>query len=535
MKMKKILFLKANLLLKGFSGYAQTSNFTLANLQPNLIKEVADKLNMKKIILFFLCLPSIAFAQWTQVGKAVNGQAADDRSGYSIAISADGSIVASGSHANDAVANGCGQVRVFKNVNSVWTQIGADLNGETGGDQTGQGVSLSADGSVVAIGEPFNNDLGSTTGQVRVFKNVGGTWTKVGQDLYGDNFSSAAGSTVELSEDGSIMAFGAPGSTVNGNFYAGWAKVFKLVGTAWVQQGADLTSSSLTKNRFGQDVSLSADGNTIAVGHIGNPGAIPSKDTGSVQVFNFINNQWVQLGNTLKGYALNDEFGHDVDLSYSGTILAVGTYQANRVEVFELIGSVWTKVGNTLTGVAASDRFGYSVSLSRNGDKIAVGAPNNSTAGFNKGRIYVYEKIASTWTLINNPIDGDSIDDLAGFGVALSNYGTVVAASSIFNDNANGIDAGHFRVFRNGFPESTNDIIKNTISVFPSPTNDLVGFELNNKIETVTLYNLIGEKVITKVVNSDKFSISLGNLPSGTYFAHLNNGKKVVTTKVVKL
>jgi hypothetical protein len=105
---------------------------------------------------------------------------------------------------------------VFGWTNESWAQIGADINAETGGDQTGQAVSLSDDGSIVAIGEPFNNDLGFTSGQVRVFENINNSWSQVGQDLYGDHATAGAGTSVDLSADGSVVAFGAPNTPVNG-------------------------------------------------------------------------------------------------------------------------------------------------------------------------------------------------------------------------------------------------------------------------------------------------------------------------------
>ena len=165
---------------------------------------------MRQIFTILALMPTLCFAQWTQVGNSINGQTANDRSGYSTAISANGNIVAIGSANSSSSFPNAGQVRVFEFTNGVWTQVATDINGESSGDQTGQSVSLSADGSIVAIGEPFNNDLGFTSGQVRVFKNINNSWSQVGQDLFGQNAVAEAGKSVDLSSDGSILAFGAP-------------------------------------------------------------------------------------------------------------------------------------------------------------------------------------------------------------------------------------------------------------------------------------------------------------------------------------
>ena len=51
--------------------------------------------------------------------------------------------------------------------------IGANIDGEASGDQSGYSVSLSSDGSIVAIGAPINDgNNGSESGHVRVFNNL---------------------------------------------------------------------------------------------------------------------------------------------------------------------------------------------------------------------------------------------------------------------------------------------------------------------------------------------------------------------------
>jgi hypothetical protein len=58
-------------------------------------------------------------------------------------------------------------------MSSLWTQIGSDIDGEATDDYSGHSVSLSSDGSVVAIGAYGNhgNGLGSSgSGHVRITK-----------------------------------------------------------------------------------------------------------------------------------------------------------------------------------------------------------------------------------------------------------------------------------------------------------------------------------------------------------------------------
>ncbi len=66
------------------------------------------------------------------------------------------------------------------------TQIGADIDGEAAGDRSGYSVSLSSDGSVKAIGAIYNDGNGSNSGSVRLYKNTGGTWAQIDVDIDGE-------------------------------------------------------------------------------------------------------------------------------------------------------------------------------------------------------------------------------------------------------------------------------------------------------------------------------------------------------------
>jgi len=74
--------------------------------------------------------------------------------------------------ANDGNGSNAGHVRIYKNINGTWTQQGADIDGEAADDWSGRSVSLSSDGSTVAIGAKQNDGNGSLAGHVRIYKNI---------------------------------------------------------------------------------------------------------------------------------------------------------------------------------------------------------------------------------------------------------------------------------------------------------------------------------------------------------------------------
>ena len=111
------------------------------------------------------------YMSWNQLGLDIDGEAAGDHFGYSVSLSSDGSVVAIGAIYNDGNGSNSGHVRIYywNTGSSVWTQRGLDINGEAAGDVSGVSVSLSSDGSVVAIGAIWNDGLFVDSGHVRIY------------------------------------------------------------------------------------------------------------------------------------------------------------------------------------------------------------------------------------------------------------------------------------------------------------------------------------------------------------------------------
>ena len=147
-----------------------------------------------------------------------------------------------------------------------WTQVGDDINGETEDEQAGWSVSLSADGSRLAIGAPQNDEasFGAVTGVVRVYTWDGDKWVKVGTNLYGKHFDYMSGISVSLSANGSrlaiLMRLPDPYSGV-----AGRVRIYDWNGAAWEQAGVELDGET-TATFTGRSLSLSADGSRVAIG-----------------------------------------------------------------------------------------------------------------------------------------------------------------------------------------------------------------------------------------------------------------------------
>ncbi len=301
------------------------------------------KLSILTVIL--LVVITTIQAQWTQIGADIDGEAARDYSGWSVSLSADGSVLAIGAYGNDGNGTNSGHVRVYQNISGTWTQIGDDIDGEAAGDYSGISLSLSTGGSVLAIGAIYNDGNGTNAGHVRVYQNISGTWTQIGDDIDGEAASDWSGRSLSLSADGSVLAIGA----------------------IW------------------------NDGNGTNAGH--------------VRVYQNLSGTWTQIGTDIDGEAADDNSGYSLSLSTDGLVVAIGAYlndengtDAGHVRVYQNNGGIWTQIGADINGEAAGDESGGSVSLSADGSVLAIGAKYNDGTGTDSGHVRVYGTLPSIYT-----------------------------------------------------------------------------------------------------------------------------------------
>ena len=338
---------------------------------------------------------------WLQVGDEIEGEAAGDEAGRAIALSSDGSRIAIGAKYNDGNGMNAGHVRVYDLIGGAWVQVGIAIEGEGNEDQSGAAIAMSSDGNKIAIGAPLNEGIGGgNTGHVRIYSWDGTAWTQVGEDLEGDAAGDEAGSAVALSSDGNRVTFGARYVDGKGN-QTGLVRVFDWNGMAWTQVGNDIDGEA-ADDRSGRSLSFSADGSRIAIGADYNDGN--GADAGHVRIFDWSGGTWTQVGMDIDGAVAGDRLGYDVSLSADGNRVAIGSSHHNNgaghVRIYDWDGSNWSKIGSDINGEAAGDRFGRSVSLSADGNRLGIGAPLNDGNGLDAGQIRVYG--LSTVSVIEN-------------------------------------------------------------------------------------------------------------------------------------
>jgi hypothetical protein len=400
---------------------------------------------------------------WPQRGSDIDGESPLDESGLGVSINDDGTIVAIGAAQNDGdaaqIGNNQGHVRVLEWKMGNWTQLGSDIDGVTGQSHSGLAVSLSGDGFTVAIGAPRFDTI--ERGRTKVFRYNGTEWNPYGQDIVGSNGSNLSGFAVSLSNNGTTLAVGEPGW----NLQLGRVRVFdydmnletwQMVFDPLLENAGDEGDLS------GTSVSLSSLGDIIAIGAPQRD--IGGQNAGHVSVYKRGAAAWMNKGSFIPGSEADEEFGTSVSLDGGGERFVSGAPKNynqgpsgtlplsdnGAVRVYEFSGGDWVQKGSQINGEVAKSLFGNSVSISHDGNRIVEGAPEwqtDSAMDNNRGRVKVYE-FQGDWVLAAS-FPGEHIDDHNGISVSMSGDGNCVIMGAYWNDGLNEtmLDAGHSRVF----------------------------------------------------------------------------------------
>ncbi|HKU13199.1 MAG TPA: Calx-beta domain-containing protein [Steroidobacteraceae bacterium] len=409
---------------------------------------------------------------WTQQAyvKAANA-AAGDSFGRTVAISRDGSTIAIGAPARSSSA---GAVYIFVRNGASWAQQAMLTAGNTqGGDRFGGALSLSSNGSLIAVGASGEdsdgtgaaNNSAADAGAVYMFARTGLTWL---QQAYIKSSNAQAddlfGGAVALNAAGTTLAVGAIGeasasTSINGNQAdntaggAGAVYVFAGSGATWTQSAYIKAPNAEPIDHFGATVALSADGSTLAVGApdedgtvtgpqtfpIADPPDVPDPDP-SVPVPPGLPNP---LPTTFQGLCAVPIVDPDVVLRPT-----VGC-ESGAAYVFVRAAGVWSAQSYLKsTNNQYEDRFGTSVALDDSGNTIAVGAPSEDSGALGvegnetlenaavAGAAYVLVRAGTTWSQ-QSYVKAPNTDagDAFGAAVALSSDAAALLVGATGEDS----------------------------------------------------------------------------------------------------
>lgn len=378
---------------------------------------------------------------WIQSGQDIDGEATLIFFGAVVSLSNDGKRLAVGADADFGIP---GYVQTYKPSDGHWIAgFGDDAIYGLKYECVGRATSLSGDGTVLAVGgNCYGTATASFIGRVRIFKFIDYSWTQIGSDILGKNVGDMFGVSVSLSYDGTVVAVGAllSGNTSLKN--RGCVQVFKLVNNTWTQIG-DTIFGQTRDERFGASVALSSNAQVVVVG---SPGY--SNSRGRVQAFHAPpTTRWFKLGYDMLGKNERDFFGNSVAISSEGKILAAGCYNGNYLRVYNYSDFEFQQLGDDIDGGGSATSHPYnSVSLSSDGTVLAVGVYSKLEISNDTGHVRVFQHLNGNWTQRGSDIKGEAPREWFGFSVSLSGNGDVLAVGAPLND-VNGVESGQARVF----------------------------------------------------------------------------------------
>jgi hypothetical protein len=204
---------------------------------------------------------------WVETGIAASDGMPEDGFGLPVALSSDGKTLAVGATGKDfGINQGQGKVYVYTLNGSSWAETGIMASDGAGFDWFGSSLALSANGKVLAVGAPGKYvGLVPAMGTEYVFTLDGGAWTGMSVIPSDGMLQDYFGSSTALSSDGKTLVVGSPHKTIGAKQSQGEAYVCTSNGTAWAGTGL-LASDGAASDGFGSCVAVSSDGKTLAVG-----------------------------------------------------------------------------------------------------------------------------------------------------------------------------------------------------------------------------------------------------------------------------
>jgi hypothetical protein len=366
---------------------------------------------------------------------------------------------------------------------TIWFQTGSTYtpSNANGAAAFGYSVSLSQDGSTLAVGGPYDNN------------NIGATWIYVN---YGTGFFSyqakligtkggqqqpngQQGFAVAISGNGNLLAVGSPYVYIEYYSYPGFVIIFQRSGTSWTQlqlvNGLDAQKiyGIRSPSVMGWSLAMAPSGNYFVAG-------APQYDSnqGFLQLFYWNGQQYIYKSFIRGTGGIGaPQLGWSVAISSDGSIIAAGGYGDNNN-----VGAVWIFVHDTndlwtqrakLVGTNSPTQAsyqGYSVAITADGSLVLFGAPNDNSQN---GAIWAFASSNGglNWAQQGGKITGtgNAPPSYLGQSLALSSYYPIPIFGTAGQYDRNGAGAVWFFQTISTTPQPTTN--KPTISpTTSSPT-----------------------------------------------------------------
>ncbi|PZR10335.1 MAG: hypothetical protein DI539_21325 [Flavobacterium psychrophilum] len=358
--------------------------------------------------------------------------------------------------------------------------------------------SLSLEGRLIEFYTDFRYDESLNRYYLAGFRNFGGS----------DPLIDLSFNSTPFTEQGYILAFGPTGNEV-------WRK--------------EVTSVSTFKDNRFYDLEIDDDSNVYVTGKY-----------------------YVDLNNP--GVSMN---GYQFPMDLAGNVMYAMKLNAEGAVQWMCTPSGYT----TSTGFFTGSHLGYDLVV--NGDEVGVATQvsNEIWGNISINRPANHRSDAAILRLNKNtgvPIAVHDIMAMAGYddaftAITADNDGNYIAGGYFYTDLFSGEEDGIptlnkvlNQTFYTDFfvtklasgpcgVTGTDDLALDTVTIFPNPSEGMITIVSNESLDSYEVYNMLGQIVQKGTLTGEERTISIQNLPQGTYIANfVSDNGKVLTKKIIK-
>lgn len=445
-------------------------------------------------ILTLLLCSLIRICAQTQVGNSILGNAQLDGTGDAVSINDAGDRIIVSADREDAMGlTTAGVVRVYALVGGAWSQLGADLVGETAGERFGKSVEMADSGERIALG----GEAGT-----RVYDLVGTTWQQVGATIPLPSMGNGEHvQALRFSNDASILAIG-----IGNNDGSASVQVFEWNSGSWSQRGSDLPEP------FGYDVALSGDGQRLAVPY----GDWP--DPVQLIVLDFNGTDWELVGDTIRpltGY----EFTEGFDLSDDGDRLVgfmiTESTEDGIISTYDLVGGDWTTTLPPFTSQVDNPQ-GTSLRMADDGNAFVLGTADDGI-NFDSTYVVMFRSNGSQWSYFGTVFRGVGSDETAQGHTGITGDGSRIVWGA--KEDAIGSRIGIVQVYDYSTVisvEETGDAFD--LEVYPNPAHGrMTVVNMQGDLVQLRLFDARGCTVLERSAPRGLIALDVAGLSPGVH------------------
>jgi len=428
---------------------------------------------------------------------------------HSLAVKNDGTIWAWGSN-----GTGClGDNTIIDKI--IPTQIGTANNWLQVCASFNSSYAIKSDGTLWAWGTNYAGRLGlGTTTPVYLVP------TQVGTDNNWQSISSFDDFCLALKTDGTLWAWGQNDFGQLGDN----TTVDKNIPT---QIGTDTNWQTISAGRQ-HSLAIKTDGTLWAWGDNAN-GKLGLGTTTTVYLVP------TQVGVATNWQKVSGGYSHSLSVKNNGTLWAWGSNSNGQFGVATPSSSnIPFQIGTDTDWQDVSTGHWLSYAIKTNKTLWSTGINGSGQLGngtFSSTDVYVFtqvgtssdsEKIATGYYHVLNT-NQDGFIRVTGY----NNKGQLGDGTTASKNTLTYISC---------YPTvlATEDFTINELKTYPNPVKDILNFSLDKEITTVSIYNLLGQEVVSKSVNNNDVSIDVAGLTAGTYLVKVTSNNEVKTVKVFK-